>query len=403
MNAPHDDHDLESSLTRSFNTAADGFAPHDDWDDLTGRIRRSDRTRRFSAIALTVMLTGAAITGGFVVGEHQGSGGAPGSVRRGAALPEPTGPATFDPSSTKTPEGSIGEVIAFRRTATDGTEIRVWSRFASTPAPGRLSPPCQLAGELRFAVSTADGVSSMRGLVSANPTPRAMLITSRESRPVPMTIAVVALNVRTVTVRFPDGSTDTMTPVRGLAVLTGDTVAPLDPTVVQDQPISTDGVAVTITGTNGATTVVPVALSSPSNDNSLYGCTPLLPSGKQPSDPVAARAAVTAAFNSVYDIKADKPWTDLVDDASRLDELFAQARKGQVAELVDSVRFHLDEIVFSAPDRAAVLFTLFSKIGTMTNEYGEAHLVDGRWKITRATVCSSLAIVSVSCDPAGPR
>ena len=61
----------------------------------------------------------------------------------------------------------------------------------------------------------------------------------------------------------------------------------------------------------------------------------------------------------------------------------------------------VDEIVFTAPDRATVRFTLVSdnpSIPAPGEMVGEAVLIDGTWKSSIEGSCAGLALAGIECD-----
>jgi hypothetical protein len=136
--------------------------------------------------------------------------------------------------------------------------------------------------------------------------------------------------------------------------------------------------------------------SLPVEPAGLIDCVPPLPTGPQPADVASAEAAVRAAANTVYNPSAGPDRLALVDDPTGVADTSAAAAAGPYAEQMASTYGIIGEISFDRPDHAWFHYQLSVGFGTRT---GEAVLVDGRWKVTRGTVCADLALADVSCPP----
>lgn len=137
------------------------------------------------------------------------------------------------------------------------------------------------------------------------------------------------------------------------------------------------------------------------NGRQSFECTRdlLPPAGTPPVDPASARDAITSAFTTAYDFSAAPARRRAsVDDPGGLDAMVAAARSGPYASALRDVWVHINEIVFASPTEAAVLYDLVGDHVTYaTGRIGHVHLVDGHWKVTRATVCADLALTRTSC------
>ena len=125
-------------------------------------------------------------------------------------------------------------------------------------------------------------------------------------------------------------------------------------------------------------------------------CLDPLPTGPQPADPVAADDAVRAVATVVYDPNAGAARLDAIDDPRGLAEADAQVRAGQYADVAATTTATIGDISFDRPDHAWFYYELS---GIMSARTGQAVLVDGRWKVTRATVCADIALAGVTCPP----
>ena len=115
----------------------------------------------------------------------------------------------------------------------------------------------------------------------------------------------------------------------------------------------------------------------------------LPPPGKQPAAPTAAKHAVTVAFWSAYDTRNSlEVRGKSIDDVTGIPRL-----------LPGGVRSQVHEVVFTSPTAASVVYDVYFN-GTILsgNQLGHAHLVDGTWKVTRATVCRDVQLAYQKCE-----
>ena len=158
-------------------------------------------------------------------------------------------------------------------------------------------------------------------------------------------------------------------------------------------------------------------------------CPPPLPApGLQPADPDAARAAIAFDYAAVYDESVAIDQRTALD--RRSDRPARGRRRGSPAassgRSIDATRAEVTHVTFDRPDHAWLLYDLDDEdtgqpFGTPSHppaphawgflhwdditisfpgthdRVGEARLVDGRWKVTRSTVCHDLQLVQVTC------
>ncbi len=123
--------------------------------------------------------------------------------------------------------------------------------------------------------------------------------------------------------------------------------------------------------------------------------------GPGPADPDAAGAGIERAFAVAYDFDASPEQRRAhVEDAEGLDAVVVEAMAGPYGGLVEQVAPRMVEIVFTSPTQATVLYDLSEGVGPLgVGRVGEARFVDGRWKVTRDTVCGDLALAEATCPP----
>jgi hypothetical protein len=128
-------------------------------------------------------------------------------------------------------------------------------------------------------------------------------------------------------------------------------------------------------------------------------CAPgLPPETSAPADRTAAVAEIQAAFRTAYDSSLDQATREApIDDPRGLAEAAAEAMAGPFAAEAVSARPTVTDVSFDRPGHATVVYDLGQ--GSIRDRVGEAVLVEGTWKVTRATVCFDLALAAATCPP----
>jgi hypothetical protein len=128
---------------------------------------------------------------------------------------------------------------------------------------------------------------------------------------------------------------------------------------------------------------------------------PSLPSpGAQPADPAAARLEIERAFTTSYDGGVgDSPEKQaVVEDPTVLAHALEQINQGPYAGHVADSDAKVNDVVFTSPTEATVRYEIdIVNYTSFTGRIGQAKLIDGRWKITRATTCNDIALSGVHC------
>jgi hypothetical protein len=124
----------------------------------------------------------------------------------------------------------------------------------------------------------------------------------------------------------------------------------------------------------------------------------LPPETSAPADRHAAVTEIQDAFRTAYDSSLDQATREApIDDPRGLAEAAAEAMAGPFAAEAVSARPTVAEVSFDRPGHATVVYDLGH--GSVRNRVGEAVLVGGAWKVTRATVCADLALAAATCPP----
>jgi hypothetical protein len=124
------------------------------------------------------------------------------------------------------------------------------------------------------------------------------------------------------------------------------------------------------------------------------------PSGEEPADPEAARAAIVEAYTTATDgsLTAAERRAH-IEDSDELGPYLDRA----AAPYRDAVRYQtvtLGDITFLDAERAALFYTLsFGGRLAPQTDLGYAVLEDGRWKVSRETVCALILRAGVTCPP----
>jgi hypothetical protein len=127
------------------------------------------------------------------------------------------------------------------------------------------------------------------------------------------------------------------------------------------------------------------------------------PSGEEPADPEAARAAIIEAYTTATDGSLTVAERRAhIEDSDELGPYLDRA----AAPYRDAVRYQtvtLGDIVFLDAERAALVYTLsFGGRLPPQTDVGYAVLDEGRWKVSRETVCALILRAGVTCPPRAP-
>ena len=403
-------------LIASLTSAADAVDARPQWSDLAQRIEHNHRRRRRVLAGLAVVgITGASF-GGYALGIRSADDqvttatAAPSIDKNQASSSGPIGPiGPIGPLGSSLSGGGIG-ASTFRnaRDTASGVRIRVWDQpagFISSPAPEPMGIPLECSAESAISIELSDPE-----MVATSGT----MIRPAASRPVttlmvagnggPNVFAVVVTTgagTSNVTANFP-GGTDSVSAIDGVAVL-ATTLPAGELASLAETRVSIDG---------AEPTEVDQASLYDNNGQAIYerqlDCSPVLPQpGEQPADPAAARAAVLDTWSKIVDEPTDiAAKTELIDDTTGIAGAAEQAKQA-FPDAAANATFELVEMVFTAPDRVAVKYNVKIPPGSgqgdlVNGMIGEARLIDGQWKATRASVCALLSKGGGSCDPGGP-
>lgn len=135
-------------------------------------------------------------------------------------------------------------------------------------------------------------------------------------------------------------------------------------------------------------------------------CSESLPApGVQPDHVGAAKAAVLETFETVYDLDTPATRRDaLITDPTGIETTFQRLLSSYPEGSAAGATWTSTGLVFTSPTTAVVGYDIdipvVKEVGTLGHgRLGTAHLVDGKWKVTRETLCSDLALTGAICPP----
>jgi hypothetical protein len=439
--------ELHDRIRQSLARQATSLREQPDLDALTDRIAHRDRRRMrgISAALVLALLAGPML--GFLAGRAgrqtrtdvaSGSDGervtveeTPGSLPTvilgdsdsGAALAAPGGePQIVEGVPYPSPKGPLAK--SFVRDV-DGTTIRVYRAAIDPPThagPPWWEPPasCFPNGYVQADVSTGDAVGIVSGGLYAELPNMSVVgtlgaIGVGEGAPLWVVVAQAPAGAAILRATFPDGQADEMEPIDGVAVLVGPaSIEPGDPaeyeTTVPLEAFNADGRSLG-TGTARSGAYFPAELNETPESSAphsggeqsaeCFGPQQLPPPGdEQPADPAAARAEIERLFGVRFADRTDEERLANLDDPTGMREVYEQMRNGPYAQQVLGSRPVFRDLVFLSATRAAVQYE--TEVPgyppqAFGQQFGEVVFVDGRWKITRESVCRDVQLAGVSC------
>lgn len=426
-----DDRRFSERLEKALEDAASRLAPRPDWEDLTRRRVRHERRKRNVAVSLLVGVVLAASAGAYALGDARdgesvvaaGDGRAE-SSSDGLADVETTPPPVLPRSqATGGVTHGYGETSgvnlsvhsatplgrAFVRTTADGVTLRVYRGTLPPPTsevPWFDPPPwCFPSGTVYVGASTDVAVGTAEGstydeLRDGQIGATAAVIGIVEGAPARIVVAQAPSGTERVEARFPDGTTDAMAPIDGIAAL-----ATLASEEVDDPSLHDAAIEVRALDSRGSTlSSAEIRASSPRTTSEYFEprdeecrADRLPPPGdEQPADVDAARAAVVDVFRRIHDGTASpEDRAALLDDPRGFVEITREIAD-QYGEPARTAQLGDIQLVFTSPTRAAVRFTVVATTGTFPF-FGEAVLTDDGWKMTRDTWCREIRLAGKTC------
>ncbi len=122
--------------------------------------------------------------------------------------------------------------------------------------------------------------------------------------------------------------------------------------------------------------------------------------GPPPEDEDAARAEITAAYLASATTSEDGQSVPSVEMGADLGPTLLQALERNPFPPPAESRIDVDAVAFVDTEHAAVWFTItIDGIPRLSNQRGDAVVVDGAWKMARSTFCALMASAGVACPP----
>ena len=216
----------------------------------------------------------------------------------------------------------------------------------------------------------------------------------------PLWVAVVQTPAAAarVLVTFPGGGTDEMAPVDGIATLVHSATL-TDGTPYYSQVATVEAFNASGQSLGRGNAGVYGAEESANKDACVAPSSLPAPGAEHPADVAGATSAVTDAFNVAHsNVQPDDARTAVIDNPAGLPEIWAQNRQGPYKDQIAASVITLDEVVFASETKAYFQYHWdtpgYSSYGP---RFGEAVLVDGTWKVTRASMCQDITLTGASC------
>ena len=323
--------------------------------------------------------------------------------------------------------GSANKVVD--RTTEAGIKVRVHitddpNIFGFPQVDTKAPEWCQVISTAMVSAVSADAIAQTQLPITKAPGPKGSVSQfwggQLEGSPLFGVIVQVAEDVTLVRGAIAGGGNDEMTPIKGLAALAmaapppAKNANPFDPP--QANPsidlIRADGSSTRVT--RDALNNGPAIWSDPECQQAFNPENfepppppdpPKLPpaSGLTPPDPAAATAEIHEVMRTIYDKGklADPNRIELIDDPGGIQFALDHVREFDTDKRLDKFKLEFGDLVFLNDVEASFLYTI--TIGDQGeiyyHQFGRARLIDGRWKITRATYCQDIAHVGWNCGP----
>lgn len=122
--------------------------------------------------------------------------------------------------------------------------------------------------------------------------------------------------------------------------------------------------------------------------------------GPPPEDEDAARAEIKAAYLASATTSEDGRSVPSVEMGADLGPTLLQALERNPFPPPAEASIDVDAVAFIDAEHGAVWFTItIDGIPRLSNQRGDAVVVDGAWKMARSTFCALMASAGVTCPP----
>ena len=122
--------------------------------------------------------------------------------------------------------------------------------------------------------------------------------------------------------------------------------------------------------------------------------------GPPPEDEDAARAEIAAAYAASATASEDGRSVPSVETGANLGPTLLRAQERSPFPAPAEVSIDVNDVLFLDQAHAAVWFTItIDGSPRLGNHRGDAVVVDGAWKMARATFCDLMRSAGVECPP----
>jgi hypothetical protein len=336
------------------------------------------------------------------------------------------GPAVYEASGSGGPLGST-PVLRHAATRTDGgVQLRLYEGpYTSSLPPQFVAPSCLPDSQLVAEVSTTAVAGSVTFYGQSTPgIAQSNYFGVSEGAPVAVVAAQVPSGTKAGVVHFAGGPTVRATPVTGGWVVVSARVNP-PPVVRRPVPLLTDtnatvGTFSTIDRQGHSHLVGSVRLgsgypvASSCLPHSAGGASvqprtgtsagvappPALPAatGPPPASPAVARQQVEAAYRAVFTANGSSGVAPNLEGGAALSDAARKQLQAGYRDILGKLTVRIGDFGFLSPTQAALQFDLLLNGQPVTaTTVGQAVLVNGKWKVARATFCAIITRASVPC------
>lgn len=430
---------IPAALEQQLRRAAASSPVVADWDDLAGRVRRSNRRRvqALSGVLGLVAVAGPVI--GFAVGRGGNAGGdrvvagAPnrqstngdGPPTSGFAVPAPypNGRVIASPATATAAGGTDGVTLDSNGQAPAGPPVytklfvekigqytvRVfktdegWMRGKLDGFGPGFNPPadCFPTGQIMVEVSD-DNMVAQSGIQIGGSPPwgggpgiTASPIGVQEGAPAWLTVGSVPTGVTSAKVTTPTGTVDAL--VRDGIMIA---LQPAPGLTFNEMGPGWDKVTID-TGTGPKNLMELQQITRRKECEPPPPPPPPLPAaGKnQPADPAAARTAIVDSMHKLVDGDVSIESRNAIIEGRKDSDtdVRTQMADGPYGDVAKTARASLIDLVFIDKDRAVALVNVELSVTTISNQFVEFHLTGGVWKATRPSWCQMAQMTGAMC------
>ena len=378
----------------------EGLPPYGTAEDGPARYPRSSRL-----IGAAAVLLAAAVGGGFAAG--WASRGAPPGLTSvaspgGAGVAPLVSGRAMGASATTVVDPGGGWSVAFgtavgqkvvplgKWTTPDGIAVRVYRNLI--PRSGSLPTECSPTGVLIIELSDVEAVYVADVPLYPNAGQKVEVMSGgvwgvQEGAPAAWAVIGTAAGIDKVSVSFDGGIADVVTPVDGLAI------------VASRVPAGGFAGTVVASGSSGASTIplkeAPGPIMAPACMPAPPTTEALPPPGAQPTDPTAARTAVTKAIGIVFGGVPSPDQFAYVQGAT------TSVKAAQKTAADNNPTAHtstiVQQIVFTSPTTGAVRYELLDNGSQVLDPISQVVLEGGVWKVTSESACAAYALGGGHC------